>query len=182
MEPVELQTSRLLLRPFRLEDAEDVFSYWHDEAFVFFLTRLPPPGSRAEVEEALLKISRTPWEENPRFAVVLQGRVIGEVSLGIEPSDQTANLGYAIARQHWGRGFATEAARAVVDYGFGSFGLAKVFARADPRNVASIRVLEKLKMQREGLLRSHFIRRGERVDRLMYGLLREEWEAMLDNV
>ena len=64
-----------------------------------------------------------------------------------------------------------------VDYGFCAFGLAKVYARADPRNVASVRVLEKLSMQREGLLRSHVVRRGERVDRVYYGLLWEEWEA-----
>ncbi|MAG35829.1 MAG: hypothetical protein CL878_06255, partial [Dehalococcoidia bacterium] len=60
-------------------------------------------------------------------------------------------------------------------YGFRSVDLAKVYARADPRDTASVRVLEKLSMQREGLLRSHVVRRGVRADRVYYGLMREEW-------
>ena len=70
-----------------------------------------------------------------------------------------------------------EAARAVMDYGFEVFKLAKVWARADPRNGASVRILEKLEMRCEGLLRGHLLVRGERVDRVYYGILREEWEA-----
>jgi RimJ/RimL family protein N-acetyltransferase len=160
-----------------MEDAEDVFAYSSDEAFCYFLIPSPAPTTRAEVEQDLAAVLRTPWHDYPRFAVVLHGQVVGEVNLKIERSDRIASLGYSIARQHWGKGFATEAARAVIDYGFRAFGLAKVYARADPRNAASVRVLEKLDMQREGLLRSHVIRRGERVDRVYYGLLREEWEA-----
>jgi RimJ/RimL family protein N-acetyltransferase len=95
----------------------------------------------------------------------------------VDRVNRTGDLGYGLARDAWGKGLATEAARAVVDYGFSALGLAKVWARTDPRNAASVRVLEKLGMRREGLLRSHVIRWGERADRAYYGLLREEWEA-----
>ena len=73
---------------------------------------------------------------------------------------------------------APEAARAVVQWGFEERGLAKVFARADARNTNSLRVMEKLGMIREGLLRSHLERRGERIDEVYYAVLRTEWLAM----
>ncbi len=85
-------------------------------------------------------------------------------------------MDYVVARERWEEGFATEAAGAVVDHGFCEFGLAKVYARADPRSVGSVRVLEKLGMGREGLPRGHVVRRGERCERVYYGLLRNEWE------
>ena len=93
-----------------------------------------------------------------------EGHLVGYVELIIDPANLTAELAYGIARQHRGKGLTTEAARAVVSYGFLSCGLAKIWARADARNVASMRVIEKCGMQREGLLRKHVIRHGERVD------------------
>jgi [ribosomal protein S5]-alanine N-acetyltransferase len=97
--------------------------------------------------------------------------------LDVDRNNVTAALGYGVSRACWGRGVASEAARAAVNYGFEAFGLAKVWARADPRNGASVRVLEKLGMVREGLLRGHLIVRGERVDRVYYGIMRSEWKA-----
>lgn len=68
-----------------------------------------------------------------------------------------------------------EAARAVIEWAFQSYDIAKVFARADARNTQSFRVMEKLGMQREGQLRKHRHFRGEQVDEVVYGVLREEW-------
>jgi RimJ/RimL family protein N-acetyltransferase len=99
------------------------------------------------------------------------------VTLDIDRENLIVALGYGIGRPWWGLGLATEAARAAMDYAFRSLGAEKVWARADPLNLGSVRVLEKLGMQQEGLLRKHQLRRGERVDRVYYGLLREEWEA-----
>ena len=93
----------------------------------------------------------------------------------VDRQNQTAALGYGIGRAWWGSGFATEAAKAALDYAFEGLDVDKVWARADPRNVGSLRVLEKIGMQREGVLRSHLIYRGERVDRVYFGLLRNEW-------
>jgi RimJ/RimL family protein N-acetyltransferase len=173
--PTELRTTRLLLRPFRREDADDVFGIYSDEEVAYYA--LPGSITREDVERSLA--NPKPWAERPRFAVVFGGRVVADVVLEIEPRDGIANLGYAVARGHWGKGFATEATRVVVDYGFQAFDLAKVYARADPRNVASVRVMEKLGMRREALLRSQVLRRGERCDRVYYRLLRNEWEAGL---
>ena len=80
-------------------------------------------------------------------------------------------------RPFWGQGLATEAARAVIDAAFQSLPeLNRVEAAADLRNRASLRVLEKVGMQREVVLRQHRIHRGEVVDWTVWGLLRDEWE------
>src|SRR6266567_1357773 len=67
IEPTQLHTARLLLRPFRLEDAEDVFAYSSDEAFCYFLIPGPAPTTRAEVENDLAAVIRTPWHDYPCF-------------------------------------------------------------------------------------------------------------------
>ncbi|MSQ30630.1 MAG: N-acetyltransferase [Dehalococcoidia bacterium] len=160
---VELRTARLLLRPFRAGDAPDVFAYASDPEVAFFANDAPPltiEGARKFVERALA----TPWSERQRFAITVDNAVIGAVDLQPDWPNASANVGYEVARTHWGQGIATEATEAVVRYGFEVLGLAKIHARADPRNAASMRVLEKIGMSREGLLRSHLVRRGERVD------------------
>ena len=85
-------------------------------------------------------------------------------------------LGYGIGALHWGRGLASEAVAAVIDWAFDQYGLAKTHARPDVRNVGSQRVMEKVGMTREGVLRSHAKRRGVRVDYVYYGLLCQEWK------
>ena len=173
--PTELRTARLLLRPPRLDDADAYYAIASDPEYAYYGSR--NTLDRAAVERGLARIVATAWDRRPELAIVLEGQVVGRVALEIDRANVTGALGYGVARPFWGRGIASEAARAAVDYGFTVFGLAKVWARADPRNGASVRVLEKLGMQREGLLRGHLVVRGERVDRVCYGILREEWEA-----
>ena len=173
--PTELQTARLLLLPPRPEDADAYVALASDPEFAAYGSRRAP--DREMTVRALSRIIATPWARRPEFAVLLAGQVVGRVSLDIDAANQIAALGYGIARPQWGRGFASEAAGAVVDYAFAVLELAKVWARVDPRNVASVRVLEKLGMQHEGTLRSHVLSWGERADRASYGLLRAEWAA-----
>ena len=84
-----------------------------------------------------------------------------------------------LSREYWGKGLATEAARAVIGWAFQTSGINRVFAYCDPRNVGSWRVMEKIGMRREGVLRSHLKWNGEYRDALYYGILRDEWEAMV---
>jgi len=102
---------------------------------------------------------------------------VGGINLSVDLGNQLGELGYSLAREHWGRGLTPEAARAVMDWGFRVFDLEKVYARADARNVRSWRVMEQLGMQREALLRAHRLEQGERTDEVWYGLRRGEWEA-----
>jgi len=175
-QPVEIRTARLLLRPPTLDDADAYYEIASDPEYERFGSG--QSVNRESVRRGLERIIAISWERRPEFVVVLDGRAIGRVMLDVDRENLIVTLGYGIGRAWWGLGLATEAARAAVDYAFLELGVDKVWARADPRNVASLRVLEKLGMQREGLLRKHQLRRGERVDRVYYGLLREEWQAM----
>ena len=171
----EIRTERMLLRPHRREDVDDIFEFARDPEWGRYLT-VPMPYLKehaVEFVEDRLLTSRDRW---PVWAMVLDGRVVGGIGIEIDVEYATGALGYSIARKHWGRGLVLEAARAVVDWAFRERGLAKVYAYADARNTQSLRVMAKLGMTREGMLRSHRTLRDERVDDVYYGLLREEWE------
>ena len=96
--------------------------------------------------------------------------------LGLDLKHRTAELGYSVAKDLWGLGLVPEAAKALIDWGFQSFAIEKVFARAGSRNRQSVRVMEKCGMRQEALLRKHRHFRGGQADEILCGLLREEWE------
>ena len=174
----ELRTERLLLRPFKLEDVDDVLAYASDPEWARFLP-LSQPYTRRDAEEFVARSLLESWETHPTFATVLAASVIGGINLRVDAVNDTGELGYGLARSHWGKGLAAEAAQAVIDWAFQSYGLAKIFARADIRNERSWHLMEKLGMTREGLLRKHVrsnVPSGGRIDDVYYGLLRHEWE------
>ena len=166
--PTEIRTERLLLRPFRLSDIEDVLEYGSDPEWAAFFDR---PYDRDWVEDMVARAVLTSWDERPSFAMQLDGRVVGMVELWLG-SRSIADLSYEVARPHWGKGLAPEAARAVVDWGFREMSLRKVDSYANSRNRRSWRVMEKIGMTREGLMRRELGR-----DSVAYGVLREEWTS-----
>jgi RimJ/RimL family protein N-acetyltransferase len=93
----------------------------------------------------------------------------------IDLANRRAELGFALGRNHWGQGFMAAALPAVLEFAFNTMELHRVYADTDPRNDASIRVLERLGFRREGVLREHYLVQGEPQDAIMYGLLRSEW-------
>ena len=113
-------------------------------------------------------------EPNLIWAIELEGHVRGAIELDVDLVNRRGEMHWAIARPLWRQGLVTEAAGAVVRYAFDDLELARVFARADARNIGSWRVMEKVGMQREGVLRRHRMSRGELVDDVVYGLLRDE--------
>ena len=174
---VELRTERLVLRPFSFEDVDQYFEYVRDpEVSRYLVTPIPYTRRRAEEDVAgsILNLEA----RTPNFAVVLGDGLIGDLWLDINRENGVGELGFAIARGHWGKGLATEASTALIDWGFSTQSLAKIGARSDPRNRAALRVMEKLNMTREGVLRSHIPRNGQRVDLAVYGVLRDEWESL----
>lgn len=101
-----------------------------------------------------------------------QGTLIGAIELQVtSTSHRRAELGYVLHRQWWGRGYAGEAAAALLRFGFDDLGLHKVSATCDPRNKASARVLTKIGMRHEAHLRDHLHLRGRWHDRLLYAAL-----------
>jgi ribosomal-protein-alanine N-acetyltransferase len=168
---IELHTKRLILRPFQAGDVADALAYRDDQEFARFLSHVPQPFMRQDAEAFVRLNMSGQWDKSPTFAVVLDGKVIGTVNLEVNPQTRTAMLGYAIGRAWWGQGFATEAARAAMAWGFETFGLARIWASTDVRHIKSQRVLEKLGMKRESLQARHHVgRNGELIDEVVYGL------------
>jgi RimJ/RimL family protein N-acetyltransferase len=104
-----------------------------------------------------------------------EGSVIGTVSLSVNKNHQRGELGYMVAKEQWNHGYCTEACRALMGYGFSALGLKRIQAAHFPRNPASGRVMQKLGMTREGLLRQYVSNRGTHEDIIMYSILRHEF-------
>jgi ribosomal-protein-alanine N-acetyltransferase len=178
MLPKVIETERLRLRPITLEDVEDVLAFATNPEWARYLP-VPQPYSRKDAEEFVARQILTDREQNPSWVLVFNGVAIGGINLRLDSDNNACEVGYSVAREHWGKGLATEAARAVIDAAFQSLSdLNKVRAMADLRNVASQRVMEKIGMTREGILRQNRCFRGEYVDEVWYGLLRSEWESV----
>ncbi|MDA0352785.1 MAG: GNAT family N-acetyltransferase [Chloroflexi bacterium] len=175
--PAILRTERLLLRPHLESDADDIYAYARLEEWSrYHLPIIPYPYSRDDADTFIAAMLAADWATDANWAVVLDERVIGGVSLRLEASEQQAELGYSLAPAHWNRGFTTEAARAVLDYAFFVLALDEVVARADARNIGSWRVMEKLGMARTAVIEGGRIDRSRAaVDEVHYAISRSAW-------
>src|SRR3569832_192481 len=169
---LRLETARLNLRPFRHADAADLFAVFSDPD-VF---RYTPIGDWKHLDEAHQRIARdiekTASGEYIRLAVERRedSRVLGEVLLFNIVKENRAEMGYALARAAWGQGYASEALPALLDHAFGPLGLNRIEAIVDPRNTASVRVVQGLGFTHEGTQRERYVMRGETSDGALYGL------------
>jgi [ribosomal protein S5]-alanine N-acetyltransferase len=169
-----LTTERLLLRPFTLADAPAVQRLAGAREFALNTLLIPHPYPDGAAEA---------WISKPRdpndvtFAITLRetGELLGAMGLVVGREHDRAEIGYWIAVEQWNRGYATEAAREVIRYGFEELNLNRIFAMYFARNAASGRVMQKLGMRQEGLLREHMVKWGERIDVELYGILRRDW-------
>lgn len=173
-------TERLILRPLRADDEKAVVRLLGDREVTDTTLRLPHPY-RPEDFRRFLGIATEMNERRTgvQLGITLrtEGRIVG--AIGLRPAEDTPamELGYWIALAEWGRGYATEAARAMVDLAFREFPISRVFAIHFGRNPASGRVLAKAGMRFEGLLRQSQ-RKGDALeDQAFYSILRPEWEA-----
>lgn len=178
-ERVELQTQRLLLRPWRLSDVDDAFTYASDPDWARYLWDVPHPYTREDAEEFVRSATERTWSKQAQFAIIKNGKPIGGVHIYIaDEASKICGLGYNVGRIYWGQGIATEAARVVLDFGFRVFEPQKVLCKADARNLESLKVMQKLGMTQEALLRKHRLFRGEYIDEVWFGILREEWRVL----
>lgn len=180
MEQPNLATDRLILRPFVLADALDVKRYVSAAEIAGVTANIPHPYEDGMAEEWIS--THGPAFEEGRlasFAITLResGELIGAMGIGTHGDAGCAELGYWIGVPFWGRGYCTEAARAVLGFGFEVWKYDRIFATHLGRNPASGRVMQKIGMTREGCLRRHMLKWDQREDLVYYGILREEWEA-----
>lgn len=171
-----LETERLILRPFTLEDAAEVQRLAGDWEVARITLNVPHPSQNGMAESWIARQAEN--QNTCNFAIVLRAssQLCGCVGLRFDDANATAEMGYWIGVPFWNKGFCTEAASAVVDHGFSTRDLHKVQARHLGCNIASGCVMQKIGMTREGTLRQHVLRHDERHDLVCYGILRSEWE------
>ena len=182
--PLPLRTERLVLRAPRPTDL-DALRYASDPEVARYLPfdALDEAGLAARLERMLATTAPSEPEESLTLLVEHEGLVIGDLMLRLKTRARddvppsVAELGWILSPDHGGRGFATEAARALVDLAFEHYPLHRVMAQLDPRNVRSARLCERLGMTLEAHLRQDWPEPdGSWSDTAVYGLLRGEWE------
>ena len=162
MRGMELRTERLVLREFRLDDEVAVHQYGSDEEVTRYLTWGPnsPADTAAYLKKVLREAAREPRTSFTLAVATLDDELIGVANLATTDTQSTAELGYVLARDQWGHGYATEVARRLIVFGFNELGLRRITATCHPDNFASARVLEKAGMHFERTLRDHLGDRG----------------------
>lgn len=174
-----LRTERLVLRPYTLADAARVAELAGVREVAATTARIPHPYEPWMAEEWIAD-HRMAWDDGTDaiYAITTDAEgLIGSIALHLKLDQRRAELGYWIGRPYWGRGFTTEAARALLALGFDTLKLQRISAHYMAGNGASGAVMRKLGMQHEGTLRRHAIKWGEPHDVECYAILKEEWEA-----
>jgi len=178
--PLPLATERLLLRPHRLEDLDDLVRFHSDPEVVRYVPW--PVRDRAATEETLrVKLDQTVLEEHGQWLVLAvelrsTGTVIGEVLLKWASEGQ-GEIGFALGREHQGLGYAAEAATAMLRLGFDDLGFHRITAVCIEDNAASARLLTRLGMRQEAHLVDNVFFKGAWATQLVFAMLEDEWRA-----
>ena len=175
-----IETERLVLRPFEEGDLDAFFVIQSDEESARWLYEEPRTReeARALLERKMAGVELRAEDDWLGAAVIEResGQLVGDLSLHwVSAEHKTGELGFIFDRAHQGRGYATEAARAFLAFGFEGMGFHRMIGRTEVRNTASARVLEKLGMRREALLVENEWVKGEWQSELVYAMLEHEW-------
>lgn len=189
----ELRTRRLLLRPFRANDAADVRVIVDNDSIASTTRTIDLPFTESMAQSWIQPqaenwrtqcavvyaicfnpLADTTTESMLTEPALTEPTLVGAVGLEINDEDDRAELGYWVAEDYWGRGIATEASKKMLNFGFDMLRLNKVVAFHMARNPASGRVLEKLGMRKEGFFQQHVKKWGQFEDVVAYGILQSD--------
>ena len=177
----QITTRRLTLRGPRLDDAGRIRQLAGDRAIARNTEDIPHPYGAKEVAERWIRKQREDYRagRSVTFAIAQRNRkqLIGMIGLDLTEEHCRAEFGFWIGKPYWNRGYGTEAAEAVLRYGFETLRLNRIWAAHFGSNPASGRVMKKLGMTYEGTWRQHVLKWGTFEDLCSYGILREEFEA-----
>jgi RimJ/RimL family protein N-acetyltransferase len=173
-----LHTDRLRLRPVADTDADALYALHSSESVLRYWDA--PPWRDRDRATRFIAGCRQMADEGTGARLMIEhvsdASFLGWCSVSRwNPDYRSAALGYCLAEAAWGHGYATEAARALLQWAFEALDLNRVQAETDTRNRASARVLEKLGFMHEGTLREDCVVNGDVSDSWVYGLLRREW-------
>jgi RimJ/RimL family protein N-acetyltransferase len=156
--PEQIETERLVLRVPRVNDALAVFAGWaQDKEVTRYLTW--HPHQRLEQTQEFIQNCLSAWEQETRFPYLVTLKENSEVIGMIDPRFEgpKMGIGYVAARTNWGKGYVPEATRSIIEWAFQQPSIYRIYATTDVENLASQRVLVKVGMQCEGLLRKYIV-------------------------
>jgi ribosomal-protein-alanine N-acetyltransferase len=173
-----IQTIRLILEPLAIDHVESLFTLTSDPEVAKYTSMFDLHSNKNETLkyiqknlELFDKAEVIPWIVFEKVS----GKIVGFVRfLDFSILNARAEIGYAFVSSSWNKGYATEAAKALIDFGFKSLNLIRIQATVDPKNFASNRVLEKCGMHFEGILRDYKISQGIASDRKMYAIIKKD--------
>ncbi len=173
-----LTGTRVLLRWLEDRDVPALFDVFSDQKVMRFWSSTPWTDPAEGI--SMIKDLRRFLADGSLFqwgvAHKSDDLVIGTCTLAhIDAKNRRAEIGFALRSDHWGQGYMTEATSTLLAFAFGELNLHRIEADVDPRNKASIRLLEKLGFQREGYLRERWLVNAEVCDTVFFGLLRRDW-------
>jgi RimJ/RimL family protein N-acetyltransferase len=173
-----ITTPRVVLRWISEDDVDALYEIFSDPQVMRYWSTVPLSDSAAAAELQREIAESNESDKMFKWGIALRdsNTLIGTTTLfNLNLDNGRAEIGYAMARAYWGKGYMNEALKALVSHAFEVMALRRLEADVDPRNAASIRTLERLGFQREGFLRERWHVNGEIQDALFYGLLRREW-------
>lgn len=165
------------IRKWELSDAKDLAAALSNRKVQDNLRDgLPYPYTEQDGKEFISAMLSADENETFAFAITLNNMVIGSIGIFRQGNihRQTAELGYYIAEEYWGKGIMTEAVKQICEYVFANSDIIRIYAEPFAYNIASCRALEKAGFQYEGTLRSNAVKNGKVIDMKMYSLLKEE--------
>ncbi len=171
-------SKRLSLRRISAGDVDELYVIFSDPEVMRYWST--PPLSDREAADRLLTEINEGFESKSmlKWGITLleNDKLIGTTTLyNLDFSNRRCELGYALGRAYWGKGYMQEALYATLGFAFDTLDMRRIEADVDPRNVASVRALERLGFRREGFLRERWQVDGEIQDALFFGLLRGQW-------
>lgn len=165
------------IRKWKLSDAKDLATALSNKKVQDNLRDgLPYPYTEQDGKEFISAMLSADENETFAFAIMVDDKVVGSIGIFRQGNihSQTAELGYYIAEEYWGKGIMTEVVKQICEYVFGDSDIIRIYAEPFAYNIASCRVLEKAGFQYEGTLRSNAVKNGKVIDMKMYSLLKTE--------
>lgn len=177
---MQIETERLVLREIEANDWHAMFDYWTDPRYQrYYPVRHDLEQTVRDLTGQFVASQTQQPRRNWQLAVVskAEGRLIGNCGIRVnDPEQREANIGYELNPRYWGHGYATEAAEAIVAFGFGELNMHRVWAECNADNIGSARVLERLGMRREAHFREHQWFKDRWWDTCIYAVLDHEWQ------
>ncbi|NLI60159.1 MAG: GNAT family N-acetyltransferase [Clostridiales bacterium] len=176
---IRLESHRLILRRFSLDDADEMFNNWANDSEVTKYLTWDPHG-KVEATKEIISMWIKQYKDKRAYNWAIQlkgtGELIGSIGVvDLSDRDSRCEIGYCISKAHWNRGITTEALKRVMDFLFFDVGLNRIQAKHDILNPGSGKVMEKSGMKYEGTFREYFLRKdGSFGDMKMYAALKEE--------